>query len=436
MISPWIKCCDKFSIHNKMEIAHPSKLMKKNELMYYEEKNDLKSTSSTDGFGFQTLMSYKDTIYLGIVPIDEVLLKTGYGHFYLYHPYNKNIDSINELDISLKLFAVVKTTPNVGLHIPIVRKAGYATNSSSIKNYYALGSFDGSKKKFESIDMLIDYYKKIPPSQIVTENKKLLKKGKIVETSINTSKLSRKHSSVTDASLINGINNQSDTKCSESGVRRKNASKKVCNDINKSGKSTSSESTNTRMSSIKRCRSKEFLDARKVENTSQLRNKKLLEDELKSLSISAPTTFKSSEPSTTLVENFDIKKKEVNKEVERDDDFYNSYYLGEVTKKEAKKSVKKSFDFTFYHRLSKKKIKNRKKTMYLIYKPIKGKSIHLPIIRKRNPLYDGSKGSVKRFYVVKTPYDTKDQFSSFKEMVDYYYDRIEKVKQLYQLFIK
>uniref|UniRef100_A0A0N5BU07 Uncharacterized protein n=1 Tax=Strongyloides papillosus TaxID=174720 RepID=A0A0N5BU07_STREA len=102
---------------------------------------------------------------------------------------------------------------------------------------------------------------------------------------------------------------------------------------------------------------------------------------LKSLSISASTTFKSSEPSTTLVENFDIKKKEINKEVKRDDDFYN----------------RKSFD--------------------------------LPIIRKRNPLYDGFKGLVKRFYVVKTSYDTMNQFISFKEIVDYYYDRIEKVKQ-------
>uniref|UniRef100_A0A0K0FFV5 EGF-like domain-containing protein n=1 Tax=Strongyloides venezuelensis TaxID=75913 RepID=A0A0K0FFV5_STRVS len=70
------------------------------------------------------------------------------------------------------------------------------------------------------------------------------------------------------------------------------------------------------MSSIKRCRSKEFLYARKDKNTSVLRNKKLLEDGLKSLSVS--TTFKTSELSTTLVKNFDIKEKGINKKVERD----------------------------------------------------------------------------------------------------------------------
>uniref|UniRef100_A0A0K0FFV6 Uncharacterized protein n=1 Tax=Strongyloides venezuelensis TaxID=75913 RepID=A0A0K0FFV6_STRVS len=90
------------------------------------------SSSSTDVFGFHSLMSYRDTFYLGIVPIDEVLLKTGYAHFYSYLPYNKNI-----------------TTPNVGLHIPIIRKAGYATTSSSIKNYFAPGSFDDSKKSLK-----------------------------------------------------------------------------------------------------------------------------------------------------------------------------------------------------------------------------------------------------------------------------------------------
>lgn len=117
MVPPGTQCFDNDFLKNKMEIAHPSKLIKKDELMYYKKNDDASLTSIYDITQQFSRMTYKDTIYLGIVPISEALPKTGYGHFYLYHLYKKEIKNIKDLDISLKLFALVKTSPDVGLYV-------------------------------------------------------------------------------------------------------------------------------------------------------------------------------------------------------------------------------------------------------------------------------------------------------------------------------
>uniref|UniRef100_A0A0K0EJ11 Replication protein n=1 Tax=Strongyloides stercoralis TaxID=6248 RepID=A0A0K0EJ11_STRER len=441
MVSSWIPYCNNFSLQRKMEVAHPSKLIKKKELIYYDRNDEASLNSLFDLSQEFSKMSYKDTIYLGVVPINETLPKTGYGHFYLYHLYNKDFKSIMELDVSLKLFAIIKTSPNIGLHIPVVKKLGYTTTSTSMKNYYALGTFEDNKRKFESIDKLIDYYKQVTPKQIIKENKKYLKNCKVIETRIDTPSVINRYLTPTDSSLLSDIKNQFVNDNDYENVTKKNTSKGIygINDKKNAYSDTSillSRGESNSGASCKRLKSKcynlkNFTDSQKWEFIKALREQKCYEDELKSKLTSE--SFKSTDSSSKLMKKFDIRKKNKIEKINRNEDFYVNYFLGLISKKESKKKVKQPFDFAFYLRQSKK---SSKKILYLVYKPLKGKTIHLRIIKKRNPNYGKSKDSVKRFYAVKTPYKTYDYFYSYKEMVDYYYDRIEKVKELYYQFIR
>uniref|UniRef100_A0A0K0E9D5 SH2 domain-containing protein n=1 Tax=Strongyloides stercoralis TaxID=6248 RepID=A0A0K0E9D5_STRER len=424
MASPWTQCYNKFNLKNKLDLNYFPKLI-------YNETNDGKSVS--DIVYEYAKMVKNETFYLGIVPKNEVLLKTGFGHFYLYHLYNKDIKNINDLEDSLKLHAIVVINSNAGIHFPIVKKSEYDKCSQTMKYYYVLGSFNGNENKFGSINDLIDYYKGISPQQIISDNKKISNKSNVSDLGNNLSIANNRSPSDINKSMVSNtqkkpIEENKKSKCKEKMFNNNLEEKK------KFDKYSMNDSSNTSIllskKDTKYIKLQKELSTKKCDKKKcviSLKNEKNFKNNLKS------TSSKSSIPSTTIIEKFDIKKKD--KKLIRDDDFYNSYYLGDKCKKEANNAIKKSFDFAFYHREKNIKQKKRKRIMYMVYKQLEGKLIHLPITRKRNPKYDGSKDSVKRFYVLKTPYDNYEYFNSFKEMVDYFYDRIEEVKELHKKLI-
>uniref|UniRef100_A0A0N4Z0C8 SH2 domain-containing protein n=1 Tax=Parastrongyloides trichosuri TaxID=131310 RepID=A0A0N4Z0C8_PARTI len=429
-----------FSLKNKMEIAHPVKLMKKrDELMYYRRKENSVSNSSLSENSLRcSPLEYKDTIYLGVSNIDEALPKTGYGHFYLYHCYDgSKIKDIKDLDQSLQLYALIKTSPNVGLHCKIVRRR--VKDNNGVKELYALGTFEDNKA-FSSVDELADYYRHRDPNKILIDKGKFFKDHLVKETKLESEYMNISGEPSTDASLMiaaemengrQGLSKRrsrcdSSTNSSESDKVLKN----YASSYRRNRKSSKDNYERNKKDSVK------AVDSEKWNYIKSLRNKKCSEDELGSASYSRSTSLPTTtEPSTTEIEKIIPKSKKV----ERDDKFYNRHYLGTRRKKEIKDYILNSFDFAFYHRSFKKKPgkKAKKERMYMVYKPLNdGALIHLPITRTRNPEYDGSETSVKRFFDLKTPYGNYDRFNNFKDMVDHYYNRIEEVKKLYKLFSK
>uniref|UniRef100_A0A0K0FDB0 SH2 domain-containing protein n=1 Tax=Strongyloides venezuelensis TaxID=75913 RepID=A0A0K0FDB0_STRVS len=425
MVSTPLQRYDKSPLKNTPKVVEPLKLLEENSLLSHKNEDSRKYSEPSPNTGSQAPPNSPNIpIYLGIISKDEVLEKVrdGDGHFYLYHLYSNHINDIDNLEDTLKLYAFVKLTPNIGIHIPIIKKSGYTINCQQTKDYYSLGQLNDDKKKFESINILVDYYKNIPTSEIVKESKRIMKVDKIYGTKFDKSTTKDTSTPVINTSTLSKPQRRSG-KNDDTFIKVKKAIMRGnCNDKKKyvrdrSGNSTQTNTFSSQKSSIKK------LDKGNKNSSDKI------------VSTTSCASIKSCDPLEELFHKFEIKMNESNPVVLRNGKFYSSYYLGETTKKEVNKMIKKPFTFGFYLRKSSKKVKRRSKKMYLVYKPIEGNSIHLPVIRNGNSRSNDSQASLGNLYIVQTPLGTNNTFNSFKQMVDYYYNRIEKVKSLHILSI-
>lgn len=112
MVSSWFQYNDKLNLKNKTDLKFLPRLV-------YKDK-EMRSFSSSiyDIVDKKNIkMLDNETMYLGVIPKNEVLQKVGFGHFYLYHPCNMDAKNINELEDSLKLFAIIVINCNAGVYV-------------------------------------------------------------------------------------------------------------------------------------------------------------------------------------------------------------------------------------------------------------------------------------------------------------------------------